>query len=424
MLSLRLARGARPLALLRRSLVATAAAGTGFLLLSALGYAAGHPEQTDGAVVRLLWCAVPLAATTHLAITVARADPSVPFGAGFAAAGGGPARSALLAAASAALSCALGCALALLVFLQLRGDLAGSWLLWADTASRAAGGAVSGPLGAGHPLPAAATVTLLAVVPTVAAAACAVRLWPRGPQRARGARGSRTGGRARARGVQRVPRGAEPPELAARGLPWGIALTAAGVALEAYTDNMDSGPPPPPDALLPLPGELGGSPPGVVGGWALAAVGLVLAGPGLTHLCGRLLAAWRPGTLRLLAGRVLQQEAGRLGHSVGVLWAVATAAYAAVELYGVGAGPSGHRPFGPLIGLGAALIMMCATASVLTAALEAKSARGRTTEALLRLGAPPRLLRGAAALRGLALLVLLAPLTWAVAELSTLPFNH
>ncbi|MGY0058041.1 hypothetical protein ACWY4P_16025 [Streptomyces sp. LZ34] len=421
MLSLRLARGARPLALLRRSLVATAAAGTGFLLLCALGYAAGHPEQTDGAVVRLLWCAVPLAATAQLAIAVARADPSVPFGPVFAAAGGGPARSALLAAASAALSCALGCALALLAFLELRGDLGGSWLLWA--------GVASGPLGAGRPLPAAATVTLLAVVPAVAAAACAARLWPRGAQRTRGARGARTGGRARARarGAERVPRGAAPPDLAARGLPWGIALTAAGIALEAYTnnmDNMDSGPPPPPDALLPLPGGLGGSPPGVVGGWALTAVGLVLAGPGLTHLCGRLLAAWRPGTLRLLAGRVLQQEAGRLGHSVGVLCAVATGAYAAVELYGTGAGPSGNRPFGPLTGLGAALIMMCATASALTAALEAKSARGRTTDALLRLGAPSRLLRGAAALRGLALLVLLTPLTWAVAELSTLPFDR
>ncbi|MDX3229365.1 hypothetical protein [Streptomyces sp. ME19-01-6] len=414
MLSLRLARGARPLALLRRSLVATAAAGTGFLLLCALGYAAGHPEQTDGAVVRLLWCAVPLAATAHLAVAVSRADPSVPFGAVFAAAGGGPARSALLAAASAALSCALGCALALLAFLQLRGDLGGSWLPWAGVAS----GAASGPLGIGYPLPAAATVTLLAVVPAVAAAACAGRLWPRGAQRAR------VGGRARPRAAERVPRGAAPPDLAARGLPWGIALTAAGIALEAFANSSDSGPPPPPDALLPLPGGLGGSPPGVVGGWALTAVGLVLAGPGLTHLCGRLLAAGRPGTLRLLAGRVLQQEAGRLGHSVGVLCAVATGAYAAVELYGTGAGPSGNRPFGPLTGLGAALIMMCATASALMAALEAKSARNGTTDALLRLGAPPRLLRGAAALRGLALLVLLTPLTWAVAELSTLPFNR
>lgn len=418
MLSLRLVRGARPLALLRRSLVATAAAGTGFLLLCTLGYAAGHPEQTDGAVVRLLWCAVPLAATAQLAVAVARADPSVPFGSAFAAAGGGPARSALLSAASAALSCSLGCVPALLVFLQLRGDLGGSWLLWADGAS----GAASGPLGAGYPLPWAAMVTLLAVVPAVAAAACAVRLWPRGAQRARGAR---AGGRAR--GADEGPRGAAPPDDASRRLPWGIALTAAGIALEAYTnstDSTDSGPPPPPEALLPLPGGLGGSPPGVVGGWVLTAVGLVLAGPGLTHLCGRLLAAWRPGPLRLLAGRVLQQEAGRLGHSVGVLCAVATGAYAAVELYGTGAGPSGARSFGPLTGLGAALIMMCATASALTAALEARSARGRTTDALLRLGAPLRLLRGAAALRGVALLILLTPLTWAVAQLSTLPFDH
>ncbi|MEU1790225.1 hypothetical protein ABZ553_31005 [Streptomyces sparsogenes] len=414
MLSLRLARGARPLALLRRSLVATAAAGTGFLLLCALGYAAGHPEQADDAVVRLLWCAVPLAATAQLAVSVARADPSVPFGPVFAAAGGGPARSALLAAASAALSCALGCVPALLVFLQLRGDLGGSWPLWPDVAS----GAASGALGAGHPVPWAGAVTLLALVPAVAAAACAVHLWPRGARRARGAR---AGGRAR--GAETAPRGAA-PELATRRLPWGIALTAAGIAMEAYTNNTDSGPPPPPGGLLPLPGHLGGSPPGVVGGWALTAVGLVLAGPGLTHLCGRLLAAGRPGALRLLAGRVLQQEAGRLGHPIGVLCAVASGAYAAVQLYGAGPGPSGDRPFGPLTGLGAALIMMCATASALTAALETKSARGRTTEALLRLGAPPHLLRGAAALRGVALLILLAPLAWAVAELSTLPFDH
>ncbi|MER7793718.1 hypothetical protein [Streptomyces sp. NPDC097640] len=419
MLSLRLARGARPLALLRRSLVATAAAGTGFLLLCTLGYAAGHPEQTDGAVVRLLWCAVPLAAMAQLAVAVARADPSVPFGSAFAAAGGGPARSAQLSAASAALSCSLGCVPALLLFLQLRGDLGGSWLLWADGAS----GRASGPLGAGHPLPWAAMVTLLAVVPAVAAAACAVRLWPRGAQRARGAR-ARGRARAQTRGAEEGPRGAAPTDHASRRLPWGIALIAAGIALEAYTNSMDSGPPPPPEALLPLPGGLGGSPPGVVGGWVLTAVGLVLAGPGLTHLCGRLLAAGRPGPLRLLAGRVLQQEAGRLGHSVGVLCAVATGAYAAAALYGTGAGPSGARPFGPLTGLGAALIMMCATASALTAALEAKSARGRTTDALLRLGASLRLLRSAAALRGVALLVLLTPLTWAVAELSTLPFDR
>ncbi|MBI0378088.1 hypothetical protein JBE27_17850, partial [Streptomyces albiflaviniger] len=76
MLSLRLARGARPSVLLRRSLVTVAAAGASFLLLSALGFASGHPDDSQGAVGRLLWCLVPLAATVQLAIAVGRADPS------------------------------------------------------------------------------------------------------------------------------------------------------------------------------------------------------------------------------------------------------------------------------------------------------------------------------------------------------------
>ncbi|MEK8172724.1 hypothetical protein NKH77_37495 [Streptomyces sp. M19] len=61
--------------LLRRLLVVLASAGAGFLLLCALGYASGHPDRTDGALVRLVWCAVPLAATCQLALAVGRADP-------------------------------------------------------------------------------------------------------------------------------------------------------------------------------------------------------------------------------------------------------------------------------------------------------------------------------------------------------------
>ncbi|NEW73899.1 hypothetical protein [Streptomyces rhizosphaericus] len=418
MLSLRLARGARPSVLLRRSLVTVAAAGASFLLLSALGFASGHPDDSQGAVGRLLWCLVPLAATVQLAIAVGRADPSTGPGPGFAAAGAGPARAALLAAVSMAASCALGGVLALLVFLDLRGDLGASWLDWAGS------GAAGRLLGGGRPLPLAGTVTLLAVVPVVVGGACAAGLWPRRPRAAhqlvRGPRGARRPAAPARPTVVTGP--VEPrPHQATSGLPWGIALTAAGLALQAYASGNA---PPLPDALLAAPGRLGGSPPGVVGGWALAALGLVLAGPGLTHLCGRLLAVGRPGVLRLLAGRMLQQEAGLIGRPVGALCALAAAGFTVLELYGRASGPSGAHAFGPLTGLGAALVTLCAAATTLTAVVEARSARERTTAALVRLGAPARLLRGAAALRATALLALLVPLVWLVAHLTAMPFHR
>ncbi|GAA2295857.1 hypothetical protein [Streptomyces violaceusniger] len=418
MLSLRLARGARPSVLLRRSLVTVAAAGASFLLLSALGFASAHPDDSQSAVGRLLWCLVPLAATVQLAVAVGRADPSTGPGPGFTAAGVGPARSALLAAVSMAAACALGGVLALLVFLHLRGDLGDSWLDWAGS------GAAGRQLGSGRPLPLAGTVTLLAVVPVVVGAACAAALWPRQPravhQPVRGPRGTRRPA-VPARPTIVTGPVAPRPHQATSGLPWGIALTAAGLALQAYASG-DA--PPLPDALLAVPGRLGGNPPGVVGGWALAALGLVLAGPGLTHLCGRLLALGRPGVLRLLAGRMLQQEAGLIGRPVGALCALAAAGFAVLELYGRASGPSGAHAFGPLTGLGAALVTLCAAATTLTAVVEARSARERTTAALVRLGAPARLLRGAAALRATALLALLVPLVWVVAHLTAMPFHR
>ncbi|MBW8091627.1 hypothetical protein [Streptomyces hygroscopicus] len=418
MLSLRLTRGARPLVLLRRSLVTVAAAGASFLLLCALGFASGHPSDSQGAVGRLLWCVVPLATTVHLAVAVGRADPSTGPGPGFTAAGLGPARSALLTAASMATACALGGVLALLTFLHLRGDLGGSWLGWAGN------GAASRQLGGGQPLPPAGTVTLIAVVPVLVAAACAAGLWPRQPRAghppARAPRGARRPAVPARPTVVTGPVGPR-PHHATSGLPWGIALTAAGLALQTYASG-DA--PPHPDAVLAVPGRLDGNPPGVVGGWALAAIGLVLAGPGLIHLCGALLAVGRPGVLRLLAGRVLQQEAGLIGRPVGVLCVLGSAAYTVLKLYGRASGPSGAHAFGPLTGLGAALATLCAAATTVTAVLEARSARGRTTAALLRLGAPARLLRGAAALRATALLALLVPLVWVVAHLTAMPFRR
>ncbi|MGD3108038.1 hypothetical protein [Streptomyces sp. YGL11-2] len=382
MLALRLARGSHPLVLLRRLFVAAASAGTGFLLLSALGHAAGHPAAGDS-LARLLWCAAPLAATTQLAVSVARTDPAARLQRGMTAAGLGPLRLTLLAAASTALSCVLGVLLSLLVFLRLRGDLGGPTVVDSDPDL----------LGAGHPLPLPGALMLLAAVPLAGAAATALSLRPR---------------------TEPGYRDSEPHSITApTGLPWGVALTAAGLAVEAYTSPVTDAH----GGVLPLPGRLLGSAPGVLAGWALAALGLVLAGPGLVHLSGQLLCAGRPGAQRLLSGRVLQEESHRLGRPLGVLCAVASGAYAAVTVYG----NTPSRSVGPLTAIGTSVIFACVTASALAAALESRSARARTTAALRRLGAPVSVLQRATALRAVALTLVLGPLTWTVAEMATLP---
>ncbi|WP_369376007.1 hypothetical protein [Streptomyces sp. cg36] len=382
MLALRLARGTHPLVLLRRLLVAAASAGVGFLLLCTLGHAAAHP---GGSPLRLLWCAVPLAATVHFAVAVARTDPSTRPRPGLSAVGLGPGRLTAIAAASTAVACTLGSLVALLMYLHLRGDITG---LPFD-------GAASELLGAGHPVPPAAALTLLAVLPLTASAAAGLALRPR----------------------KEAPRPAEEPErppTAPGGLPWGISLVTAGLAIETYTSRGTPG------SALPMPGHPDSSPAGVLAGWVLTAVGLAVAGPALTHLCGRLLQLARPGATRLLAGRVLMEEARRIGRPLGVVCAVASGTVAAAALYGDEAGP---HPFGPLTGLGAALVTGCTVATLLTAALESRHARGETTGALLRLGAPAKLLRASAALRAAALLAVFAPLTWAIAELAALPLT-
>jgi hypothetical protein len=159
-----------------------------------------------------------------------------------------------------------------------------------------------------------------------------------------------------------------------------------------------------------------GASPGVLAGWALAAVGLALAGPGLTHLCGRLLQSARPGALRLLAGRILMAEADRIGRPLGVVSAVLSAAWAMALLHA----PDGLS-LGPLTLLGVGLVAGCTVGTLLTAAVETRQVRADTTHALLRLGAPTTMLRGAAALRAGALLALFGPLTLTVAELAALP---
>ncbi|MFD5727226.1 hypothetical protein ACFWMT_14145 [Streptomyces sp. NPDC058368] len=392
MLALRLARGSHPLVLMRRLLVAAASAGVGFLLLCALGYAAGHPHSA-GSVLRLLWCFIPLAATVQFAVAVARTDPSTRPRGGLSAVGLGPVKLSVLAAVSTAVSCTLGSAVALLFFLHLRGDLSG---LPFD-------GAAADLLGADASLPLAAVLVLLALVPVAAATGSALALRGRP---AGAARETDDGGDLVP--AEEVPAPAAPPG----GLPWGVALTAAGLAVEAYASRGTPGSP------FPLPGKLDSTPAWVLVGWTLTAIGLATAGPGLTYLCGKLLQTARPGAVRLLAGRVLMDEARRIGRPLGIVCAVLSAVIAAFALYG-----TGPRPFGPLTALGALLVVGCTTATLLTSALEARQARAETARALLRLGAPASALRAATALRAVALLALFAPLTWAIAELAALPLT-
>ncbi|PHQ49688.1 hypothetical protein BLA24_23185 [Streptomyces cinnamoneus] len=385
---------------MRRLLVAVAAAAVGFLLLSALGYAVAHPKATHESVVRLLWCAVPLAAAVQFAVAVARTDPATRPRDGMDAIGFGPVRLSFLAAASTALTCGLGGAAALLAYLELRGDLGGTPL----------SGAAAGALDADAPLPWAGALTLLGLLPALASGACVLALRPRGRLR--------SGRAASRRGTPPAPR---EPSRGYAGLPWGVAVIACGLALEAYVGRA---PAPAPDRLLTLPGQEGGTSPALLGGWLLASLGLVVAGPGLTHWSGALLAAGRPGPVRMLAGRILQEAAKPLGRPLGVLCAVASGALAAVQLYGTAWDRSGPGPFGPLTGLGAAVVMACATATAVTAALDTRRSRARTAAALLRLGIPTSLLRGAAAVRACVLLAVLAPLTWVIAELTTLPLTR
>ncbi|MFE2260954.1 hypothetical protein [Streptomyces griseosporeus] len=477
MLALRLTRSARPAVQLRRLLVATASAGTGFLFLCVLGYAIGHPGASAGSLLlRLAWCAVPLAATVYFALAVARTDPATRPRPGLSAIGLGPARLMAVSAVTTALSTVLGSMLALLVFLHLRGDLTGMPF----------DGAASAFLAADAPLPLPAALTLLAVVPVTASAAVAVALRPKDPHRparpraygrfgaygrtgtretfgAYGRFGARWGRPGRATGTAPAPapaptadgtaresagdgtaltpRGEAPtapvppaPESPAHPapespthpapppadgtpeplpnptatLPWGITTLAAGLAVEAYATRGTT------PTTLHLPGGLGSGPAAVLVGWVLTAIGLALAGPGLTHLCGRLLQAARPGALRLLAGRVLMAEATRIGRPLGIVCAVASAAYALPTLR-----PDGD--LGPLTTLGGLLVAGCTVATLLTAAVEARQLRADTTAALLRLGAPAGMLRSAAALRAAALLAVFGPLTLIVAELAALP---
>ncbi|MFD0439460.1 hypothetical protein [Streptomyces chartreusis] len=477
MLALRLTRGAHPAVQLRRLLVAAASAGTGFLLLSALGYAMSHPDSPAAATLRLAWCAPPLAATIHLAVAVARTDPGTRPRPGLAAAGLGPGRLMLVSATTTALSCLLGSMLALLVFLHLRGDLTGMPF----------DGAASQFLAADSPLPLPAALTLLGLTPALASAAVALLLRPKlaapattkakarpygrfgmsgrsadretfgaygrfgarlrdavrggattprtpSAERAAGAAGrppgaaqaGQNGGAPQASAIDPAPAPAEEdgsrqapddlthfpvPRKPPAGLPWGITILTAGLAVETYAGRVTA------DDTLALPTALPTGPTAVLVGWVLAAVGLALAAPGLTHLCGRVLQAVRPGPLRLLAGRGLMAEATRIGRPLGVVCAVAAAVHAMAPRPDSAA----TAAIGPLSALGATVVAGATVATLFMAALEARQARADTTAALLRLGAPTAMLRSAAALRAGVLLAVFGPLTLIVAELAALP---
>ncbi|MFE0729980.1 hypothetical protein ACFW2X_17345 [Streptomyces antibioticus] len=436
MLALRLSRSAHPAVQLRRLLVAAASAGTGFLLLCTLGHALTHPEASATSVLRLAWCVVPLAATVYFALAVARTDPGTRPRPGLAAIGLGPVRLMAVSATTTALSTLLGSMLALLLFLHLRGDLTGMPF----------DGAAADFLAADADLPLPATLTLLALVPLASSVSVALMLRPRDTRLAARAAAPKLFGTAGAlrpagagagqatpgprTGDGRVRAGTDAPaasetapatEPAAApesrierpdptALPWGAALLAAGLAVEGYAGRTATG------ADVPLPTGLPTGPAAVLLGWTLTAVGLALAGPGLTHLCGRLLQAVRPGALRLLAGRGLMQESARIGRPLGVVCAVASGAYTMAVLYD----PS-DPAYGPLTTLGALVVAGTTVATLVTAAVEARQARAETTAALLRLGAPTKTLRSAAALRTGALLALFVPLTLVVAELAALP---
>ncbi|MFM9373113.1 hypothetical protein [Streptomyces sp. Da 82-17] len=411
MLALRLARGSHPLVLLRRLAVAAASAGTGFLLLCALGYALGHPRAADSSALRLAWCAVPLAATVQFAVAVARTDPATRPRAALSAVGLGPARLMLLSAISTAISCTLGSMVALLLFLHLRGDISGLPL----------DGAAAELLGAGQPLPVAGVCTLLLIVPVAGTVAGALALRPRTATPSKSTAKSLTDKGSSDPVEDAVNAGAvdgepAPPLPQPAGLPWGVALMAVGLAVETYAAGGGGGAGG--ASGFPLPGRFASSSAAVLAGWAITAAGLAVAGPALTYLCGKLLQSARPGAARLLAGRALQEESRRIGRPLGVVCAVASAGIAALGLYG-GAGPR----IGPLTVLGAGLVAGCALLTLATAAVEARQSRADTTAALLQLGAPASLLRGAAGLRALALLAVFGPLTWLVGTLAAAPLT-
>ncbi|MGF1428581.1 hypothetical protein [Kitasatospora sp. LaBMicrA B282] len=361
MLYLRLVRGYRVLDLGRWLLTATAAAVVAAFLLRALGRALSDPPGAPATVERLLWCLPPVLAIIWFTALAARALPAqrAERMAGLTAAGAGPVRLRLLIAGELALACALGALVTLLLFLVLRNDIAGPRL--------------APELGMGVPLPPAAPVALLAVLPLAGGltAAGAVRL------------------------PETLPGDPEPVLIGRFGparTTVAVVLAAGGVLTELYALRPaaaeDSRP-------LALPADLGHTSVPLLAGWAAAALGLgLLTGPLLAG-AGRLLALGRPSPRRLLAGRGLTGNARRLGTPLAVLaFTMAVVLTSVRHWVAPGADGTGLVPAAEAL-----VVTGCAVAALLARLTELRAQRRASSAALLRLGASPRLLLGAAMLR-------------------------
>ncbi|MBO8188955.1 hypothetical protein [Streptomyces spirodelae] len=413
MLTLRLTL-APPLALLLRLLLVCASAGLGLLLLATLSFALDNPDQRAAALVRLVWCLVPLAVTAHLAAALARTEPGSETRRGLDSAGLGPVRLPLLAARTAALPAFVGSALAVLVAAR-SGIASSSGVL---TAPRLPDALARLPL-AEQSLPTPAAATLLSTVPLLTALAAAWGARPGAPRpwagtedtgaAAASATGARSGTLATA-GPRKVSCQA--------GLLVGAVLTAGGLLLAAYAAR---------DAAVggslglgawtfPA-GDVAASP--LAGGWLLAAFGLVLAGPGLVMLSGRLLGAVRPGPVRLLAGRTLIREAPFLGRELGALSAVAAALVALVRARLTDAGAAGLP--GPLVGASVVLSGCCVAGAALAALVRARRARAPLRELLARIGASRKLARAVTLVRACVTLVVFAGPAVLAGMLTALP---
>lgn len=378
-----------------------ASAGTGFLLLCVLGHAVAHPDRAPASLLRLAWCALPLAAAVHLAVAVARTDPGARPRPGLFSAGLGPFRLAAVAAASTAAACALGSALALLSYLLLRGGLPGLPGLPPN-------GAAAGPSAGTRPLPVPAALTLLALVPAAASTAVALALRPGGrasgrrrppPQRAppvplpppRRPRAVRPGAGRPALG--RRPRGGGPGPGGVRDARRGRRGAAAG--RRARRPRPRTGrlgphrPGPGRGRARPRP-PVRAAPAGVPAGYGAAPRGPRPDGRVPPH---------RPAPRRAVRGRL---RGGRGERPVRA---------------------DGRPAPGPLSGLGAALVLVCAVAALSAAAVESRQHRAGTTAVLRRLGAPTGLLRSAALLRAAVLVAGFAPLAWLTAALTALPLR-
>ncbi|WP_369201304.1 hypothetical protein [Streptomyces sp. PU-14G] len=394
MLTLRLTLWAPPLAQLLRLLLVCASAGVGLLLLQALSRALEDPTRPAAALPGLLWCLIPLAVTAHLAAALARAEPGAPLRSGLDAAGLGPVRLPLLVARTAAVPCAVGGGLALLVTVRGQDGADGG-----APAVNLPGTGAELPL-AQETLPLPAALTLLSAVPLLAALAAA---WAAGTGTAAAA----------AAPCEQTPNGRRSAGTAA--LAAGPALAGAGLLLAAYAvrhapEAGSAG------AGTPRAAELASSP--LAAGWLLTALGLVLAGPALTGLAGRLLAAGRPGAVRLLAGRALDRESARLGRPLATLGVVGAAALVAVRARL--AGTELPAP-GPLGALAAALVACCVGGVTLAASARARRSRAPVAVLLERLGASRGTRRAVAAVRVAVVATVLTVLVLGAGLLTPLP---